>query len=336
MHHNVLFFFYICIDGTKLEEFIITQVKETGRLLGAGAFGHVFEVEVKGKRFAAKQYHPTIEDKKSCEKFPLEYALLQHLNHPNIVSYRGTHFPRKGELPLFIMELLDKNLHNHLLDEHNLSTCDKITILHDIAEGLAYLHTREPVVIHRDLTAKNILLNSEGVAKIADFGNSQVIDPGSGLKTMTGYPGTRVYLAPEAHCTDARCNAKLDVFSFGHLGLFTAIQIFPVELKTPNYFDNQGHFLPRTEVGRRRQYVDIMHSNLGHDHHLVALIERCLHNKLEERPSASILVSKLEQMLDEMGGPSRRTVSTDSVSDQSHGKPPLYKKMEGLPTPDLN
>lgn len=307
-------------------------------MLGAGAFGRVVEVEIEGKLFAAKQYHPTIEDKKFYKNFPREYALLQHLNHPNIVSYRGTHLPPKGELPLFIMERLATNLHNHLLDErnHNLPTCVKITILHDIAKGLAYLHTQEPVVIHRDLTAKNILLNSEGVAKIADFGNSQVIDPGSGLKTMTGYPGTRVYLAPEAHCTVGRYNAKLDVFSFGHLGLFTTIQRFPIEIKTPNYFDYQGGLRARTEVDRRRQYVDIMHSNLGRDHHLVALIECCLHNNPKERPSANRLVSVLEQMLGEIGGPSRKTVNTNSVSDQSHGKPRLYMKMGSSPTPDIN
>lgn len=308
--------------------------------MGEGAFGRVYEVEIDGKLFAAKQYHSSTEDTKFFEKllkFPQEFVLLQHLNHPNIVSYHGTYF-HKGKLPLLIMERLATNLHNHLLDEqnHKLPTSVKITILHDIAKGLAYLHTQDPVVIHRDLTAKNILLNSEGVAKIADFGNSQIIDPGSGLKTMTGYPGTRVYLAPEAHCTVGSYNAKLDVFSFGHLALFTAIQCFPTEIKPPTYFDYQGGLLARTEVDRRRQYVDIMHSNLGRDHCLVALIEHCLHNEPEERPSANRLVSELEWMLGEIEGPSRRTVSTDSVSDQSHEKPRPYKKMESLPTPDIN
>lgn len=339
--HFIIMYCFAFIDDTKLKAFIITQIKETGTVLGTGAFGRVVEVEVEGKLFAAKQYHPTIEDKKFFEKFPRESVLLQLLNHPNIVSYRGIHLPRKGELPLFVMERLTTNLHEHLLDEQNpnLPICVKITILHDIAKGLTYLHTREPAVIHRDLTAKNILLNSRGVAKIADFGNSQIIylSPDSaGLETMTGYPGTRVYLAPEALCTVGHYNAKLDVFSFGHLALFTAIQLFPIELKTPTYYDHQGGLRARTEVDRRRRYIDIMHSNLGHDHCLVALIERCLHNNPKERPSANRLVSELGQMLGEIGGPSRRTINTDSVSDQSHGKPRLYMKIGSSSTPDIN
>lgn len=339
----IVLFHFSCLvqlqNDPKLKT-VIRQIKETGIVLGVGTFGHVVEVEIEGTLFAAKRFQPTVMNEKFCKKFLREYALLENLNHPNIVHYHGIYFPPKEALPLLIMERLATNLHSHLLDEQNsnLPICVKTTILCDIAKGLAYLHAQKPVVIHRDLTAKNILINFEGVAKIADFGNSQIIDisPESGLETMTGYPGTRVYLAPEALCTVAHYNVKLDVFSFGHLALFTAIQIFPIELTTPNYLDHQGGLRARTEVDRRRRYIDIMHTSLGHDHHLVALIERCLHNNLKERPSANRLVSELEQMLGEIGGPCRRTISKDSVSDQSHGKPRLYMKIGSSSTPDIN
>ena len=297
------------------------------------------EVEVEGKLFAAKQF--TIKGEKFCQKWTRESVLLQHLNHPNIVRIRGIYFP-KDALPSLVMELLATSLHSHLLNEQNsnLPTCVKTTVLCDIAKGLAYLHGQKPVVIHRDLTAKNILLNSEGVAKIADFGNSQIIDinPDSGRDTtMTGYPGTRVYMAPEALCTIGHYNVSLDVFSFGHLALFVAIQKFPLELETPTYLDHQRGLRARTEIQRRGKYVDVMHSSIGQDHHgLVTLIKRCLDNEPNERPSASRLVSELEQMLGEMGGRSRRTISTDNINDQSHGKPRLYMKMGSSSTPDIN
>ena len=110
------------------------------------------------------------------------------------------------------------------------------------------------------------------------FGNSQTIDisPDSGLEIMSGHPGTVVYLPPEALCTEAKYNAKIDVFSFGHLALFVAIQTFPKDLKPFNYTDDQGVLRPLTEVERRAQYIGDMYSKLGKDHHLVTLIKCCL------------------------------------------------------------
>ena len=60
---------------------------------------------------------------------------------------------------------------------HTFPECRaKVSILHDIAKGLAYLHSYKLLMIHSDLTAKNVLLSSERVAKISDFSNSRIID----------------------------------------------------------------------------------------------------------------------------------------------------------------
>jgi len=185
-------------DAPKL----ISEIRKTGLEFGTGAFGKVVEIVIEGKFYVAKQFLTHTMGESFCKNFSRECPLLQSLKHPNIVLYCGTHLPTKGGvLPILIMERLATNLHSHLIAEHNsnLPTCIKTTILCDIAKGLAYLHAHIPVVIHRDLTAKNVLLSSEGVAKIADFGNSRIIDinPGSGLDPMTGFPGTRVYWLPK-------------------------------------------------------------------------------------------------------------------------------------------
>ena len=94
----------------------------------------------------------------------------------------------------------------------------KLSILLDVTKGLVFLHTRSPVVVHRDLTARNVLLNAAMTAKIADLGNSRITNlrPGQLAQTMTkGTPGTLVYMPPEAS-TD-HCGSLLDMFSFGHL-----------------------------------------------------------------------------------------------------------------------
>lgn len=76
------------------------------------------------------------------------------------------------------MEQLQTNLHGYLLTPSyaNLPLNAKVSILHDIAKGLGYLHNHKPLVIHCDLTAKNVLLSSEREAKISNFGNSRIID----------------------------------------------------------------------------------------------------------------------------------------------------------------
>ena len=66
------------------------------------------------------------------------------------------------------------------------------SMLEDVARGLLYLHTHDRQIIHRDLTAKNVLLTSSLVAKVTDFGNSRIVNlqPGQLARTLSRLPGT--------------------------------------------------------------------------------------------------------------------------------------------------
>ena len=70
------------------------------------------------------------------------------------------------------------------------------------------------------------------VAKITDFGNSRIVNiqPGQLARTLSRNPGTLVYMPPEALTTAARYGPSLDIFSFGHLGLFVGLQVSPTTL----------------------------------------------------------------------------------------------------------
>ena len=116
--------------------------------------------------------------------------------------------------------------------------CTEISILQDMTGGLVYLHHHRPPVIHRDLSAQNILLNSVKTAKIADLGISQMVDisPGQLAQTVTQGPSeTLTYMPPEALCSNPQYGLPLDMFSFGQLTLFTAIQVFPKDLLSSTY-----------------------------------------------------------------------------------------------------
>ena len=270
------------------------QAKLTGIQLGAGAYGSVEQVKIEGETFAAKRFRvgKSMNPDKFHKKFLSEFRVLFSLNHHNIVQYQGVCCLPDSKFPALLMEQLQTSLHAYLLNPScaNLSLNAKVSILHDIAKGLTYLHNHKPAVIHRDLTAKNVLLSSKSVAKISDFGNSRIvdIDPSSSseLQNTTHVPGTSVYMPPEASTAPAKFNRKLDIFSFGHLALFTATQVFPHFLLPATFIDDDGELCARTEVGRRQPYIDLLVQQLHENHNLVTLIKQCLHNNHRMRPTA--------------------------------------------------
>ena len=97
-------------------------------------------------------------------------------------------------------------------------------------------------------------------------------------------------MPPEASTAPAKFNRKLDIFSFGHLALFTATQVFPRVLLPATFIDDDEELRARTEVGRRRSYIDLLVQQLHENHNLVTLIKQCLHNEHRMRPTADNVV----------------------------------------------
>ena len=82
-------------------------------------------------------------------------------------------------------------------------------------------------------------------------------------------------------------------------------QVFPGSLLPPNYADaeNPDRLLARSEVERRRDYIQTLHGQLGEQHPLVQIVHQCLHNTPSRRPSAAELLPRLEVVRAEIEGP---------------------------------
>ena len=218
----------------RIQQFLIANVQATGKKLGSGAYGSVEELVIDGVLCAGKRIHEALLEEGNAHvpslvrKYVEECQLLSNLRHPHIVQFVGLCFFPDSSLPLLIMELLLTSLDDLLENTPDIPLAIKRSILADVAKGLAYLHNRNPPIIHRDLSAKNVLLNSAMVAKISDLGNSRIvtIDPLQLAKSLTRVPGTIVYMPPEAFEKTSPYGPKLDVFSFGHLALFTLTQVW--------------------------------------------------------------------------------------------------------------
>ena len=152
---------------------------------------------------------------------------MAKMRHPHVVQFLGLCFLEGSALPVLVMERLDSSLDDLLESTPGLPLTLKRSLLVDVVRGLLYLHTRNPPVVHRDLSARNVLLTSSLVAKVSDLGNARIVNlqPGQLARTLTRIPGTMAYMPPEAFDQHSQYGPRLDIFSFGHLTLFTLTQV---------------------------------------------------------------------------------------------------------------
>lgn len=298
-------------DAPELKPYILQKVERTGKFLGSGSFGSVEELTFDHAPCAGKKIHGSLIDSRNegskylVAKFEQECKLLKELRHPHIVQFLGLYFfDDDSNVPFIVMELLDSNIEQWLIDSNDreLPLSLKSTILRDTARGLYYLHTHKPPIIHRDVTARNVLLASDMTAKIADLGNAYIVPPVHLTKTMTRVPGTIPYMPPEAFMFEIQYSEKLDMFSFGHLALYVMIQEQPYDhILPPKYFDpkNPEETLGRTEVERRKYYFDKMDTKFTHsrDNIVSSMIKRCLHDSPSKRPSASDVIATFDSTI---------------------------------------
>ena len=175
---------------------------QKGELLGVGAFGRVYmglDTDT-GQMLAVKQVtlggqatsRQFIEQMRSLET---EISLLRPLNHPNIVRCYGCERD-KDELNIFL-ELVPGGSITSLLQKFGPFAESMVAVYtKQILTGLEYLHANR--IIHRDIKGANILVDSDGVVKLADFGASkQLQNVMSATGDLHSLKGTPYWMAPE-------------------------------------------------------------------------------------------------------------------------------------------
>ncbi|XRB20726.1 protein kinase domain-containing protein [Pseudoscourfieldia marina] len=186
--------------------------------LGIGGFGEVFKGKCVGTTVAVKR----LIDQAGTDvlrEFAREVSVLRKLRHPRVVLWMGVIIaPQQLSIVLEYMDRgsLSSVVHKRTPDgkmfADRLTTAMKMTWSSDIAEGMAYLHSKH--IIHRDLTSNNVLVNKKGQAKITDFGLSKVKTSRLSQTSSAKNHGAAYYCAPEALRNDPY-DYPCDVFSFG-------------------------------------------------------------------------------------------------------------------------
>ncbi|RHY20438.1 hypothetical protein DYB32_010031 [Aphanomyces invadans] len=185
------------------------------RKLTKGAFGEVWLGQYCGKYVAIKQIlEERKNDAKEIECFVAEIKLMLNLKHPNILDFLGFSWNPKDHNLCFLTEYMKNgDLFYYLQKRKSVLSWkrEKIQLALDIAQGLVYLHSLTPKIIHRDLKSKNVLLDEKFTAKINDFGISRVRQF---EETMTAGVGTALWAAPEVFMAK-KYNDRADVYSLG-------------------------------------------------------------------------------------------------------------------------
>nr|CAH65680.1 nemo-like protein [Nilaparvata lugens] len=193
------------------------QNVQPDRPIGYGAFGVVWAVTDPrdGCRVALKKLPKVFHSLVSSKRVFRELKMLCFFKHENVLSaldiLQPPHLDFFQEIYV-ITELLQSDLHKIIVSPQHLSADHIKVFLYQILRGLKYLHSAR--ILHRDIKPGNLLVNSNCVLKICDFGLARVEEPDQ-CKKMTQEVVTQYYRAPEILMGARHYSAAVDVWSVG-------------------------------------------------------------------------------------------------------------------------
>ncbi|HEY8188987.1 MAG TPA: protein kinase [Pyrinomonadaceae bacterium] len=148
------------------------------REVGRGGMGAVYEAirvdKEFNKRVAIKLVKRGMDTDFILRRFRTERQILAALDHPHIARLLDGGTTEDG-LPYFVMEYIEGQPLYNYSDEHQLSIAERLKLFTPICDALHYAHQKQ--VVHRDIKPSNVLVTSEGVPKLLDFGIAKLLNP---------------------------------------------------------------------------------------------------------------------------------------------------------------
>jgi len=183
--------------------------------LGEGAAGAVFRGTLRGGTEVAVK---VLNDMGGLEGFEDEVRVLSRFRHPNVVTLLG--WAQNEGKKYLVYELLpcgdlQGKLRNSKEGKAQFSWQQRLHVAVGTASGLSHMMNSKPMAFHRDIKPANILLDTDGSAKIADFGLAGVVHQ-EGVRHMTvqNISGTPGYVCP-TYALSARVTEASEVYAFG-------------------------------------------------------------------------------------------------------------------------
>jgi serine/threonine protein kinase len=273
--------------------------------LGKGGFGTVYKGLLANKEVAVKRVSKDSHQGK--QEFIAEVTTIGSLRHKNLVKLIGWCYER-CELLIVYEYMPNSSLDKFIfgdeklgLQQPALSWERRHTIIHGVAQALDYLHNGcEKRVLHRDIKASNIMLDSDFSGKLGDFGLARTIQQKDvthhSTKEVAGTPG---YMAPETFLV-GRATVETDVYAFGVLVLEVICGRKPGNQGDQHNSYNNGIVYWLWELRRKDRILDAVDSKLAgqfHEDEMVGMLVlglACCHPNPLERPSMKTVLQVLK------------------------------------------
>eukprot|EP00927_Polykrikos_kofoidii_P013848 TRINITY_DN16020_c0_g2_i1.p1 TRINITY_DN16020_c0_g2~~TRINITY_DN16020_c0_g2_i1.p1 ORF type:complete len:991 (+),score=146.56 TRINITY_DN16020_c0_g2_i1:137-3109(+) len=265
-----------------------------GKVLGSGAFGAVYSGAYQGATVAIKKLHPIdgVVTPEQIEEFRKEVVNLQALRHPRLVSFIGAAFSSPNLC--IVTELMPNGSLYDLLHKKKeaLFMGEQISIVSQIAEGVAFLHSQSPPFVHRDLKSMNVVLDFVLNIKLCDFGLTQSMEK-THISRRDNEGGSPRYMAPELFDSRGKITEKVDVWALGCL----ALEVFSGRVPHEECKDLH-QVMTKTLVERRSPFSDFA----GVPIELRCIAELCLVFEPHQRLDASEFLSELRALSQNLTG----------------------------------
>lgn len=243
---------------------------ELVRLLGRGGFSEVWLANDDWTHIqvAIKVYAPgTGLDEAGIAIFTQEFSMVFDMNHTNLL--KPTYFDSWERQPYLIMPLCQNgSAFKYVAGKERITEEQCWNMLHDVAAGLAYLHAKNPPLIHQDIKPDNILISDEGAYMITDFGisarvRSTIRSNKKEEEEQSG--GTLAYMGPERFSSRPRPIMASDIWSLGAM-MYEIICGQPPFGNNGGLMQKKGAEIPEIdEPGFSQELKDIIYSCLNED-----------------------------------------------------------------------
>ncbi|KAB2631455.1 L-type lectin-domain containing receptor kinase S.5 [Pyrus ussuriensis x Pyrus communis] len=277
--------------------------RATGRFnpknkLGKGGFGTVYKGLLGDKEIAVKRVSKNSRQGK--QEFIAEVTTIGSLRHKNLLLIVYEFMPN-GSLDRFVYR--DESVGTEM-GKPTLSWERRRSIIFGVAQALDYLHNGcEKRVLHRDIKASNIMLDSDFIARLGDFGLARTIQQSNLTHHSTNeIAGTPGYMAPETFLT-GRATVETDVYAFGVLMLEVVCGRRPGNQNEQNNYNNSIVYW-LWDLYRRGRILEAVDSRMDGDIDeddmacVLMLGLTCCHPNPHERPSMRTVLMVLTREAD--------------------------------------
>src|SRR5579859_680084 len=188
------------------------------RVLGSGGFGHVYLAvdQATSQQYAIKEY--LVSGQSGQEQLKHEATVLSHLRHPNIPAYQDA-FTERGRYYVVINYIEGNDLTDiiRMTRQRNeaIPISQVMNWILSICDAVLFLHSQNPIVIHRDIKPDNIRITSSGTAILVDLGNAKAAADGARTLFFIRHQGTPGYAPPEQYPGGTGTDARSDIYALG-------------------------------------------------------------------------------------------------------------------------